>query len=176
MDALNGDGRRGPGTFLAAAITLGVGLGGLIDGIVLHQVLQWHHMLSAPLPPVTVEALEMNTLADGLFHLGAWIVTLVGVIWLSRTARPPGAGRPLGAGPRLGGGMLVGWGVFNLVEGIVDHYLLGVHHVRSGPDAAAYDLAALVIAALLIAAGIILARRAPRRSRAASIGQRVRAS
>ena len=28
-------------------IILGVGLGGFVDGIVLHQVLQWHHMLSS---------------------------------------------------------------------------------------------------------------------------------
>jgi uncharacterized membrane protein len=29
--------------------------------------------------------------------------------------------------------MLVGWGAFNLVEGIVDHHLLGLHHVRDLP-------------------------------------------
>ncbi len=29
------------------ATILGVGLGGFVDGIVLHQVLQWHHMLSS---------------------------------------------------------------------------------------------------------------------------------
>ncbi|MEO6001904.1 MAG: DUF2243 domain-containing protein [Opitutus sp.] len=28
-----------------AAIVLGVGLGGFIDGIVLHQVLGWHHLI-----------------------------------------------------------------------------------------------------------------------------------
>ena len=26
--------------------------------------------------------------------------------------------------------VLAGWGIFNLLEGIVDHHLLGVHHVR----------------------------------------------
>jgi uncharacterized membrane protein len=25
---------------------MGLGLGGFLDGIVLHQVLQWHHMLT----------------------------------------------------------------------------------------------------------------------------------
>ena len=34
----------------------------------------------------------------------------------------------------LWGWILVGWGLFNLVEGIVDHHILGIHHVRSGPD------------------------------------------
>jgi uncharacterized membrane protein len=30
----------------APAFLLGIGLGGFVDGIVLHQVLQWHHMLT----------------------------------------------------------------------------------------------------------------------------------
>jgi uncharacterized membrane protein len=28
------------------AFLMGIGLGGFIDGIVLHQILQWHHMLT----------------------------------------------------------------------------------------------------------------------------------
>jgi uncharacterized membrane protein len=31
---------------LAAAILFGLGLVGFFDGIVLHQILQWHHMLA----------------------------------------------------------------------------------------------------------------------------------
>ncbi len=27
-------------------LLLGIGLGGFVDGIVLHQILQWHHMLT----------------------------------------------------------------------------------------------------------------------------------
>jgi uncharacterized membrane protein len=30
----------------APAFIMGLGLGGFIDGIVLHQILQWHHMLT----------------------------------------------------------------------------------------------------------------------------------
>jgi len=30
----------------SAGILLGIGLGGFVDGIVLHQILQWHHMLT----------------------------------------------------------------------------------------------------------------------------------
>jgi uncharacterized membrane protein len=32
---------------VAPALLLGIGLGGFVDGIVLHQILQWHHMLTA---------------------------------------------------------------------------------------------------------------------------------
>ncbi|MFH9118580.1 DUF2243 domain-containing protein [Streptomyces globisporus] len=34
-------------------IILGVGLGGFVDGILLHQLLQWHHMLRGHLIWVT---------------------------------------------------------------------------------------------------------------------------
>jgi uncharacterized membrane protein len=45
------------------ALLLGLGLGGFIDGIVLHQVLQWHHMLTSTAghPMTTLEGLEANT-------------------------------------------------------------------------------------------------------------------
>jgi uncharacterized membrane protein len=38
---------------------------------VLHQVLQWHHMVShvEDYPMTTLEGLEVNTFADGLFHV-----------------------------------------------------------------------------------------------------------
>jgi uncharacterized membrane protein len=26
--------------------------------------------------------------------------------------------------------MAIGWGIFNIVEGIVDHHILQIHHVR----------------------------------------------
>jgi uncharacterized membrane protein len=48
---------------LSAGVLFGLGLGGFFDGIVLHQILQWHHMLtSAGYPPTSVENLEINTL------------------------------------------------------------------------------------------------------------------
>ena len=67
---------------------LGLGLGGFVDGIVLHQVLQWHHMLtSAGFPATTVANLELNTLADGLFHATTWIATVAGLALLWEAAR-----------------------------------------------------------------------------------------
>ncbi|WP_218023001.1 DUF2243 domain-containing protein, partial [Calidithermus terrae] len=63
----------------AAGVCLGIGMGGFVDGIVLHQILQWHHMLSNRVPPRDMEAMRLNMLADGLFHTLVWIVTAVGV-------------------------------------------------------------------------------------------------
>src|SRR3954453_1351006 len=65
---------------------LGVGLGGFVDGILLHQVLQWHHMLTgtASHPAATVAGLEANTLADGLFHVGTWLAVTAATVLLLR--------------------------------------------------------------------------------------------
>jgi uncharacterized membrane protein len=139
-------------------LLLGIGFGGFVDGIVLHQILQWHHMLSSTprFPPTTLEGLEANTVADGLFHLATWLVLFAGVgaLWavLRRgPVRPP-------SWRLLVGSLLAGWGIFNLVEGVIDHHLLGVHHVRTGPDQLAWDLGFLVLGAVLLAAGTLLAR------------------
>src|SRR3712207_9541682 len=74
-------------------ILLGLGLGGFVDGIVLHQLLQWHHLISSTErgPMDTVAGLEANTLADGIFHSATWLLTGAGVWWLWR-----GVGRTSG--------------------------------------------------------------------------------
>ena len=57
----------GAGFPIAAGILLGLGLGGFFDGIVLHQILQWHHMLTdAGYPATSVENLKINTFWDSL--------------------------------------------------------------------------------------------------------------
>ena len=148
-------------------IILGVGLGGFVDGILLHQVLQWHHMLTStdsdhiglPFYPVdTVAGLEVNTLADGLFHGVAWVAVLIGLTLLySRVRRT----RPrVWSWHALWGWVLAGWGLFNLVEGAVDHHLLGIHHVRSGPHQVWWDVGFLVFGAALVGGGYLLQRSA----------------
>lgn len=121
-------------------LLLGAGLGAFADGIVLHQVLQWHHLLTSTdtdrigvpyYSPDTVDGLQMNTLWDGLFHVVAWLLVLAGVA--SLYARVSTDRRRAWTSRALWGWMLVGWGVFNLVEGLIDHQILGVHHVRTVP-------------------------------------------
>jgi uncharacterized membrane protein len=142
---------------------LGLGLGGFIDGIVLHQVLQWHHLLTGSRggePADTVAGLEANTLADGFFHLATWILVVVGMIaalraWQRGEFAPPW---------RLQLGMLLaGWGTFNVVEGLIDHQLLDLHHVRDDLGAPiGWDLGFLAFGALLVLAGFALVRSAGR--------------
>jgi uncharacterized membrane protein len=121
---------------------------------VLHQVLQWHHLLSSHTPPSSVANLQLNTLADGLFHVFAWVCTLLGVVLLWGAAR---AGAAPGW-PRLAGGMLAGWGGFNLAEGVIDHHVLQIHHVRPGPQELWYDVGFLVWGAVMLVAGLFLLR------------------
>jgi uncharacterized membrane protein len=159
----------GPGAGASAprlwpGLLLGIGLGGFLDGIVLHQVLQWHHMLTAEgcCPATTVAGLEDNTVADGLFHLATWVALLVG---MTATLRRWQRGRRAPSWRREAGLALAGWGLFNLVEGLVDHQLLGLHHVRDDAGAPlGWDLAFLALGAALLAAGAALARAAPDRS------------
>ena len=116
----------------ATGVMLGIGLGGFLDGIVLHQIAQWHNMGSAVVPPVTMEAMSRNMLWDGLFHLATWTITVVGVFLLWDVGRR-GILTPTSALLPFVGQLLIGWGAFNLVEGLVDHHVLGIHHVRDVP-------------------------------------------
>jgi uncharacterized membrane protein len=113
-----------------AALLLGVGLGGFLDGILLHQIAHWHQMLSAVAPPDSLEAMRRNMSADGWFHLATWAVTLAGVFMLWSAARQTG---PLPTTRTFVGTAIVGSGVFNLAEGAVNHFLLELHHVRDLP-------------------------------------------
>jgi uncharacterized membrane protein len=141
----------------APGILLGIGLGGFVDGIVLHQILQWHHMLTdqGDYPATTVAGLETNTLWDGVFHAATWVAVAAGIwiLWRRTTDW-----RWAISGRALIGWMLVGWGLFNLVEGVVNHQILGIHHVRENGNELAWDLAFLAFGAVLVLGGSLLGR------------------
>jgi uncharacterized membrane protein len=63
--------------------------------------------------------------------------------------------------------LLAGWGAFNIVEGLVDHLVLGIHHVRDdlgGP--LGWDLGFLAFGIVLVAVGAALASDRGERSTA----------
>ena len=140
-----------------AAFVLGVGLGGFLDGIVLHQLLQWHHLVSSREPTDTVSGLELNTLWDGVFHAAMWLLVAVGVWLVWRAARAAGDSDSR----RLVGWALVGWGGFNVFDSVVNHWVLQLHHIRQGVDnELAYDVAFFALGLVLSAGGWLLQRRA----------------
>lgn len=131
-----------------AALVLGLGIGGFIDGIVSHHLFGRHHVLSGWYPLADV---HLMVVGDGLFHLLCLLLVLWGTALLNRPQPLPN--------PVLAGGILTGWGVFTLVEGVVDHLVPGTHHVRQGPGELLHDVAFLVVGAVLVVAGVLMSRR-----------------
>lgn len=130
----------------AAGILIGIGMGGFIDGIMLHQIFQWHSMVSNWVPPTTMEAMRFNMLWDGIFHAFVWTVTLIGILLLWNTAYHRGAIPSLQS---FMGQLIFGWGLFNLVEGIIDHQILAIHYVRQVPNYTVYNLVFLAVGGVL---------------------------
>jgi len=144
--------RGNTGPLIGAGLAIGVGLGGFVDGILLHQILQWHNMLSSWVPPLTLVEMKLNMIWDGLFHAVTWIFTLVGIALLFRAARY----REAWSTRRLFGSMLGGWGLFNLVEGLLDHQLFGIHHVHPGAHQVAWDVGFLISGIALVAVALAI--------------------
>lgn len=137
-------------------LVLGVGMGGFVDGILLHQILQWHNMIASVVPPADLVSAKLNMFWDGLFHAFTWMATALGIGLLFENAR---AGRVRWSRTAFVGALLMGWGLFNLVEGVVDHLVLGVHHVRTDRAQLAWDFGFLVLGLVQLAVGAALVRR-----------------
>lgn len=138
------------------AFWLGIALGGFFDGILLHQVLQWHHLLSA----VTVGPfgdLRWQIMADGLFHGVMYLVGLWGALRLYRgraSVAAPGAGRQLAAW------LAIGFGVWHVVDAVLSHWVTGLHRIRMDvPNPLAWDIAWMVVFGIVpILVGYVLRR------------------
>ena len=144
-------------TVRAPALLLGLGVGGFLDGIVMHHLLGWHHMLSSTgHRPDTLRGLEANVVADGVLHAVSLLLVLAGSTAMLAAWR---AGRLAPSWRSHLGLLLIGWGAFNLFDGLVHHHLLGVHHVRDdlgGP--LAWDLGFLALGLAQVVAGLALLR------------------
>lgn len=117
-------------------LVCGAGLAAFVDGILFHQILQWHHFVSdvEGNPTDTVAGLERNTLADGLFHAAGWLT--------------------------LAAAMLAGGALFNLVDATLTHWVLGLHHIHEGSYELLSDVIYFVVSAGLLAVALVLGGRA----------------
>jgi uncharacterized membrane protein len=138
-----------------------MGLGGFLDGIVFHQILQSHSMLSARIDRTDLVGIQTNMFWDGVFHAATWCVTVIGLAMLWRAVRLPGASLQTSA---FVGGMTLGWGLFNLVEGTINHHILHLHHVTEGANHLVYDLCFLASGAALAVLGVSQLAKAPPRA------------
>jgi uncharacterized membrane protein len=145
-----------------AGLSLGFGLGGFFDGILLHQILQWHHLLSGITD--ARQNLRVLIMADGLFHALMYIVTATGLWFLWHARRDwamPGGDRS------LAGLALIGFGAWHIVDALLSHWLLGIHRIRMDTDVPLlWDLLWLAVFGILPAvSGWLLQTRRPTRHR-----------
>ncbi|HVG24958.1 MAG TPA: DUF2243 domain-containing protein [Thermoanaerobaculia bacterium] len=142
---------------IAPGFVIGIAVAGFFDGVVLHQILQWHHMIciESHCLAATVATLKLQTFTDGIFHAAMWLVLVGGLVLLANAV----ARGERFARSRFWGALLLGAGAFNVVEGIVDHHLLQIHHVRFGPTQTVMDVGFLIVSAILAVAGWRIARR-----------------
>ncbi|WP_411825495.1 DUF2243 domain-containing protein [Luteolibacter sp. AS25] len=148
-----------------AGIFLGVGLGGFVDGIVFHQMLQFHNMLTGRIPKDTIANTEINMFWDGIFHSFTWIMTVIGIILLFRAHRVPNV---LWTNRVFTGSLFLGWGLFNLIEGVIDHHILHLHHVVEAKGESIYDFLFLLSGAIFTIGGWWVIRSA----KAAAVGHK----
>jgi uncharacterized membrane protein len=147
--------RDGPSR--ASGLLLGLGFGGFIDGILMHQLLQWHHLVSNKESPRSLEGLELNILADGFFHAASLFLVAGGVVVVLAHRKQ---GRLARSWAYHGGLMVAGFGLFNVADGIVNHWLTGAHHVRDdlgGP--ASWDVGFFVLSVVVTVSGWLIHRR-----------------
>jgi uncharacterized membrane protein len=143
------------GPLLVASTVIGLGMGGFFDGILFHQILQWHQMLSSWVPPTDLVNAKVNMVWDGLFHAFTWSMTALGIGLLWRARKSADIPHPNSV---FVGGVLLGWGAFNTVEGVIDHQILGIHHVHPGSGQLGWDVGFIVVGLLFVAIGISLTR------------------
>jgi uncharacterized membrane protein len=141
---------------ITAGLAIGIGMGGFVDGILFHQILQLHNMMTARYPKDSLANYSINMVWDGLFHAATWVFTAVGIVLLFRAGRRP---EVIWSGRVLLGAALAGWGLFNLVEGTIDHHILHLHHVYEPAGESVWDVAFLASGVLQIAMGWWLAAR-----------------
>lgn len=128
-----------------AAFLFGVGIIGMLDGIVFHQILQWHS--------VNMRTDRVNQItSDGVFHLFVTVIIFIAGLLLWK-------GNPQDKPSTFWGSFLLGAGAFNLIEDIINHHLLQIHHVKPGISQTLYDIAYDVFALLLLTIGWLLLRK-----------------
>ena len=153
--------RAWTGPLIRAGFVLGVALGGFCDGILLHQVLQWHHLLSL-VPGEDLRRIEAQILADGAFHVLMWLIAVAG-LWLLWRARGELARDR--SGRALGAALLLGFAAWNAVDVIGFHWILHIHRIRVDvpvEDRLRWDLGWLALFAVLpLAAAWVTARGGP---------------
>jgi uncharacterized membrane protein len=144
---------------------LGFALGGFFDGILLHQILQWHHLLS--LVP-EAGSLRMQVVWDGYFHALMYAIAVLALWGLWRTRHSAASGA------RLVGAALIGFGTWHAVDAVASHWVLGIHRIRIDSEAPlAWDLLWLAAFGILpagVGAWLLKRQAGPTKMSASTLG------
>jgi len=144
-----------PSSLKWAGLLLGFALGGFFDGILLYQILQWHHLLSNV---DAVRDMRLQIMFDGLFHALMYVIAFVGVMKLWRARR---AVNGPGSGKWLWGNAFLGFGAWHIADSVLSHWVTGIHRIRvDAPNPLAWDLLWFVAFGLApMVAGLTMVRR-----------------
>ena len=127
-----------------SGILFGIGLMALVDEIIFHQLLQWHHFYDRATTCIGI-------LSDGLLNAFALFALVIGLFMFADLQRKHGVHKL-----KWTGGIFTGLGGFQLFDGIINHKLLQIHQVRYGVNILPYDLAWNISGAVLLIVGIVL--------------------
>jgi uncharacterized membrane protein len=116
-------------SWAVGGLLVGISLGGLFDGILLHQVLQWHHLLSL-VESQSVQDIRTQIMADGLFHVLMYVLACIGLLLLWRSNRSHAQARS----SALLGITLLGFGIWQFVDVILFHWIFRIHRIRVDVD------------------------------------------
>jgi len=144
--------RPGASTNTWSGVFFGLGLMALIDEIIFHQLLQWHHFYNH-------STTQVGIFSDGLLNAFALFAIVAGLFMFADLRR-----RNTLRLRKFISSVLIGDGSFQLADGIVNHKLLRVHQVRYGvEDIWPYDLGWIVTGVILLVCGVILFAKSNRR-------------
>lgn len=135
------------------ALLIGFALGGFLDGILLHQILQWHHLLSGV---TDARDLRLQMFWDGIFHAAHYLLGFAG-LWLLLERRAHAAAA--GAARLLLSASLIGFGAWHLLDAVLNHWILGLHRIREdSPNPLAWDLLFFGLGVAAVALGAWIGR------------------
>lgn len=150
------DQTKGPATFnlsyRIAAFGIGFALAGFFDGILLHQILQWHSLLSS-LDGEIFRDLRFRMMTDGLFHAFQYLVAVasLALLWRSRQEFASKGGSKV-----FVSSLLVGFGAWHVIDAVLNHWILGLHHIKENENWLAWDVSFFALGIACVALGILL--------------------
>lgn len=129
---------------MTSGVLIGIGVMALVDEIIFHQLLQWHHFFD-------FDTTQFGIFSDGLLNSFALFAIVAGIFLFAHVVRLH-TYSPV----RWAAGLFLGMGAFQLFDGIVSHKVLRIHQIRYNVDLLPYDIAWISSAILLLAIGAFL--------------------